>query len=208
VISGAERPGESVDVSGLPAYAFGVRDSMWWGALLLVVIEASAMALMLVSTLYLRGNYDVWPPVPVGRPALRLAVVQLVLLAASALPMLASVRAARRQRLRPARLWLVVATALGVAMLVVRGFEIPRIQFRWDANAYGSAFWMTFGLHVTHVVTGVIENLVMTALFFMGPVERKHFGDLEASSLLWFFTVIEWFPAFAILYVVPLLQGR
>jgi cytochrome c oxidase subunit III len=196
------------DVSGLPTHAFGHRAPLWWGVLLLVAIESTAMGLLLVSALYVRGNFDVWPPSRIGRPAFVLAVIQAILLGLSYLPMWLSVRAARAQKLRPTRAWLLVATLLGAAMLVVRAFEIPRIGFRWDTNAFGSVFWMTFGLHVTHVLTGVLESAMMLALFWIGPVEDKHFEDVEASALLWYFTVLEWAPAFAILYLEPALSGR
>lgn len=198
----------TLDVSALPSHAFGHRDPMWWGVLLLVAIEATAMGLLLVSVFYVRGNFAVWPPSALGRPALRLAIVQMVLLGASYLPMMLSVRAARRLQLRPARLWLIVATLLGAAMLVVRAREIPLIPFRWNTNAYGSLFWMTFGLHVTHVLTGVLENVMLIVLFFRGPIEAKHFADVEATSLLWYLSVLEWAPAFALLYLYPLLGGR
>jgi cytochrome c oxidase subunit 3 len=197
--------GETVDVSRLPTHAFGARAPLWWAVLLLVAIESTAMGLLLVSYFYLRGNYDVWPPTSMTPVAQRLAIGQAVLLGASYLPMVLSVRAARRERLGPTRLWLLTATLLGAAALVVRGLEIPRIPFRWDSHAYGSVFWMIFGLHVTHVLTGVLENGMMIALFFRGPVEEKHFGDVEASALLWYFSVIEWIPAFAILYLAPVL---
>jgi cytochrome c oxidase subunit 3 len=192
-----------LDVSTLPSYAFGSRNPVWWGVLLLVTIEATAMGLLLVSSFYLRGNLDAWRPAPVGPAALRLAVCEALILGASYLPMVLSVRAARRERLVPARGWLIVATLLGFAMLVLRAFEIPRIAFRWDSDAFGSVFWMTFGVHVTHVVTGVLENVMMIALLFVGPVEKKHFSDIEASALLWYFSVLEWAPAFAILYLEP-----
>jgi cytochrome c oxidase subunit 3 len=208
--SGAvDNPGvDELDVSGLPTYAFGFRNPVWWGVLLMVAIESTAMGLLLVSYFYLRGNYDLWPPTAVGGPALSLATAEALLLGASYVPMVLSVRAARSQRLVPARRWLILATALGTAMLVARAFEIPRIGFRWDSNAYGSVFWMTFGVHVTHVLTGVLENLMMIALLFVGPVEKKHFADIEASALLWYFSVLEWIPAFAILYLEPFLRGR
>jgi cytochrome c oxidase subunit 3 len=198
----------TLDVSGLPGYAFGYRDPVWWGVLLLVAIEGTAMGLLLVSALYVRGNFQFWPPVSIGHPALRLATLELILLAASYLPMVMCVRASRREQLRPTRAWLIAATVLGAAMLIVRGFEVPRIPFRWDSNAYGSLFWMTFGVHVSHVLTGVLENGMMIALLLKGPVEQKHFADVEATALLWYFSVLEWVPAFAIIYLQPLLDSR
>jgi cytochrome c oxidase subunit 3 len=192
-----------LDVSALPSYAFGFRNPVWWGVLLLVAIEGTAMGLLLVSSFYLRGNLDAWRPAPVGSPAFNLAALEAALLGASYLPMMLSVRAARRERLASSRTWLIIATLLGVAMLVLRSLEIPRIAFRWDSHAFGSVFWMTFGVHITHVLTGVLENGMMVALLFIGPVEKKHFADIEASALLWYFSVLEWAPAFAILYLEP-----
>jgi len=96
-----------------------------------------------------------------------------------------------------------VATVLGTAMLIVRAFEIPNIPFHWAQHAYGSVFWMIFGVHIAHVLTGVLENAMLIALLCKGPVEKKHFGDIEASALLWYFVVLEWVPAFAILYLEP-----
>jgi cytochrome c oxidase subunit 3 len=197
-----------LDVSGLPSNAFGHRAPLWWGVLLLIAIESTAMGLLLVSYFYLRGNYDVWPPTPMAPGALRLAIVQAIVLGASYLPMLLCARAARQERLAATRGWLLAATVLGAAMLILRGFEIPLIPFRWDQHAYGSIFWMTFGLHITHVLTGVLENAMMIAVLYKGPVETKHFGDIEASALLWYFAVLEWAPAFAILYLQPLLFPR
>lgn len=192
-----------LDVSGLPSHAFGHRAPLWWGVLLMVAIEATAMGILFVSYFYVRGNFDLWPPTPLSPAAFRLAVVEALLLALSYPAMMICVRAARREQLAPTRAWLIAATALGLAMLIVRAFEIPQIPFRWDQHAYGSVFWMIFGLHVGHVLTGVLENAMLIALLFKGPIERKHFGDVEASALLWYFVVLEWVPGFAILYLEP-----
>jgi cytochrome c oxidase subunit I+III len=193
----------ALDLSSLPTHAFGHRAPLWWGVLLMVAIEATAMGILLVSYFYVRGNYDLWPPAPLSPAALRLAVVEALLLALSFPAMVICARAARREQLAPTRTWLAAATVLGTAMLIVRTFEIPAIPFRWDQHAYGSVFWMIFGLHITHVLTGVLENAMLIALLWKGPVEQKHFGDIEASALLWYFVVLEWVPGFAILYLEP-----
>src|SRR3954470_14035242 len=97
----------TLDVSGLPPHAFGHRAPLWWGVLLLVAIESTAMGLLLVSYFYLRGDYTLWPPVSIGRPALRLAIAQAILLGASYAPMVLAVRAARDERRGATRAWLV-----------------------------------------------------------------------------------------------------
>jgi cytochrome c oxidase subunit 3 len=207
----APSPGAmALDVSQLPSHAFGARSPLWWALLLLVAIESTAMGLLIVSYFYLRGNDQQWPPSFAGTAALRLAVIQVVALAVSYPAMVLAVRAARSKRFHATRAWLLIATLLGTLMLVIRAFELPRIEVRWDSNAYGSLFWMIFGVHVTHVLTGVLESAMMLALFYFRPrrVEEKHFGDVEASALLWYLSVLEWIPAFAILYLEPVLRAR
>lgn len=198
-------PPRSLDVSGLPSHAFGHRAPLWWGVLLMVAIEATTMALLLVSYLYLRGNEDSWRPTRLPWPVLEVASVQMALLLASVAPTVAAVRAARAGALRPTRTWLLIATIVGAAMLLLRCLEIRMLPFRWDTDARGSLFWMTFGLHTAHVLTGVLENAMMLVLLYRGPVEEKHFGDIEAAALLWYFSVFEWVPAMALLYFDPLL---
>jgi cytochrome c oxidase subunit III len=201
-----------LDVSGLPQHAPGVRSPLWWAVLLLVAIEGTGMGVLLVSLFYVRGNHQMWPPpsAGAGAGAVRLAAFQLALLVASAPAMALAVRASRRERFIPMRRWFAISTALGATMLVVRAFELPRIAMRWDTNVYGSLFWMTFGLHAAHVLTGVLENAMLLVLFYLARsrVQEKHFGDVEASALLWFFSVAEWLPAFAVLYIDPILRAR
>ena len=195
----------SIDVSGLPSHAFGHRAPLWWGLLLMVAIEATTMALLLVSYLYLRGNEEAWRTVRLGWPVLDLALVQMGLLAASVLPTVWAVQAARAGRLLATRRRLLIATVMGALMLALRCLEIRWLPFRWDSDARGSVFWMVFGLHTAHVLTGVLENAMLLALLYRGPVEKKHFGDVEATALLWYFCVLEWVPALALLYFDPLL---
>jgi cytochrome c oxidase subunit III len=198
----------TLNVSELPRHAFGFRDPLWWGAVLLVAIEGTMMALLLVSYFYLRGNYQVWPPAGVGHRAFQLAVAQAGLLLASFIPNLLLQKAARGERLAPSRLALLTVTLLGVAMIVLRGFEFDHLVFRWDDHAYGSIFWMILVLHTTHVAASIVENGMLLALLFRGPVEKKNFSDLEASAVLWYLVVFEWVAAFAILYLEPIVLPR
>ena len=190
------------DVSELPAYGFGLRAPVIWGAALLVAIESTMMGLLLVSDVYLRGNLQSWPALRFPRPVVALALFEVVLLVVSLGPALAYQRAARREDLRQTRLWLTVATALAIAQLVARALIVPRLPFRWDDHAYGSVFWTVLVIHTTHVLASVAENVVLGVLFFVGPVEKKNFVDVEASWVLWAFTVLEWLPAAALLYHV------
>jgi heme/copper-type cytochrome/quinol oxidase subunit 3 len=196
----------TVDVSALPAHGFGLDSVLIWGALVAIAIEGTMMALALVSFVYYRGNYQVWPPSGVGPAAFDLALAQMVVLLLSLPPTIMMNGAAVRERFPAVRRWLVVATVLSVVVTVLRALELPRVAFRWDQHAYGSAFWLVLGIHVTHIVSGVAEFLMLLALMTVGRdrFERKHFSDVQAAGILWYFVVIEWMIAYPVLYLMPL----
>jgi heme/copper-type cytochrome/quinol oxidase subunit 3 len=126
----------------------------------------------------------------------------------SLLPTVLTNHYAVRERYRPMQRWLVVATVLGLASCVLRGFEFPRLVVRWDENAYGSILWVALGLHTTHILSGVAENLMMLLMLARSVPEKKHFSDVQVSGLLWYFVVGEWVIVYPLLYWGPVVAGR
>ena len=52
----------TLDVSHLPNYAWDERSPLWWGNLLLTLIESTTLLIMFASYFYIRMNYQEWPP--------------------------------------------------------------------------------------------------------------------------------------------------
>jgi cytochrome c oxidase subunit I+III len=197
----------TIDVSDLPTFAFGPRDALWWGVVGLIAIESTVFALAAVTYSYLRGGAIEWPPPGAEMPHL-VGTVNLVLLIASVFPMHLANRAALRGSLRPMRTWLLVASVISLVCLVLRGFELSGMTFRWNHHAYGSIVWTIYGLHTLHLLTSCGENLLFLTLLYRGPVEEKHRLDLRLNGLYWFFVVASWLPLYAILFWDPGLFRR
>jgi cytochrome c oxidase subunit I+III len=197
----------SLDVSHLPDHAFGSRDPMWWGVMLLMAIEGTLMVLALTTYFYVRGNYDAWPPSGVGPVARAYATGVLAVIVASGLAIVPVMNAARRHDLDGMRRWMVAATLLSLVALALRAFELHALPFRWTTGAYGSVVWTTIGFHTLHVVAGVIENGVLTVLSFTGSVENKHYVDFDLNALFWLFVVAEWVVTYAVIYGEGLVGG-
>jgi heme/copper-type cytochrome/quinol oxidase subunit 3 len=191
--------GSNIDVSELPSIAFGARSLAWWATLLLMLIEGTAFILIVAAYLYFRDQTGVWPPEPPMNP--RPATAVTLALVASVVPMLLAHAAALRMRLRAMRLWLAVSTAMAIAALVARGFEFAALPYRWDASAYASVIWTTLGLHTFEVLTGTLENVVLTLILFRREVEQKRAVDVETTALFWMFAVGIWVPIYAVFYV-------
>jgi cytochrome c oxidase subunit 3 len=93
---------------------------------------------------------------------------------------------------------------LGIAPLVVRWFEFPALNVRWNTNAYGSAVWFLLGLHTTHLLTDVADTLVLAALMFTRQGNNgRRFSDVSDNAFYWDFVVLTWLPIYALLYWVP-----
>ena len=196
-----QRP--AIDVSGLPTTAFGHRDPLWWGVVGIMCIEGTMFAIMAASYFYLRGGAQLWPPPGTLHPGVGITTLNLLILLASIYPMHQAAQSAEREDLPAIRRWLIVATVLIVAFLILRFVILHRLTFRWDSHAYGSLIWLTAGLHTLHVITGIVENLLFITLLTKGPVEDKHMDDLRLNSMYWYFVVACWVPFYCIFFLDP-----
>ena len=204
---GQPRPRAVLDVSPLPAWALGSRTPMFWGVVLLMCIETTMLALMALAYFYVRGNFADWPPTGTGGRSFRLATAETIILLASAIPNHLMNGVIVQAKVRRARGWLVVVTMMGAAFVALRVLELPRLQFRWDTHAYGSVVWGMLGLNTLHAVTAELENLLLVALFFIGPVERKHMHDLQLGGYFWYWLIGVWTALYAIVYLEPVLDS-
>lgn len=191
------------DLSDLPTFSFGPRTLTWWGTLGFMALEGVGFVLAAGAYLYLMTLAPKWPlnaPQPNHWPG---TIVTLLLLASIPLNKMLD-RSARACDLRKVRWGLVGMTILGFAPLVVRWFEFPALNVRWDSNAYGSATWFLLGLHTTHLLTDVGDTVVLTALMFTGHGKNgRRFSDVSDNAFYWDFVVLAWLPIYFMIYWLP-----
>lgn len=196
--------GPVVDVSALPRHATGLRAPLWWGTVLLIAIESTCFAVLFNAYLYVRNNFQEWPPDQ--RLQLLPGVLSTGALLLTLPPTFLYRRHACAERFVPMRRWLVIATALAFVSIALRAWEIKAVPFLWTSNAYGSVVWTSLGMHTFEIVTGAVESVFMCVILFRPKVELKTFEDVEASALFWFFSVLVWLPFAALFYVEALSQ--
>jgi heme/copper-type cytochrome/quinol oxidase subunit 3 len=192
-----------VDLSRLPMHGSGSASPTWWGTLAFMLLEGTGFALGIAVYLYLYTLSLEWP---LGAPAPDLApgTALTLLLIASVVPNVLLSRWARRRELNRVRIGLIIMSLAGIAPLILRWFEFPALHTLWDSNAYGSITWALLGLHTTHLLTDLVETLVLTALMFTRHGARKRrFGDVEDNAMYWNFVVATWLPVYACIYWVP-----
>jgi cytochrome c oxidase subunit 3 len=192
-----------LDLTKLPPHGLGTASLTWWGTLAFILIEGTGFALSIVVYLYLMSLAPHWPfnaPLPDLLPGTALTA----LLIASLLPNILIARWARQQNLAKVRIGLIIMSLLGVAPLIVRIFEFPAMHISWDQNAYGSIVWVMLGLHTTHILTDLIDTLVLTCLMFSRHGDNpRRYGDVSDNAMYWNFVVATWLPMYICLYWVP-----
>ena len=198
-----QKPRVVIDLSDLPLHGMGSASLTWWGTLGFMLIEGSGFALVLAVYLYLASIASEWPlgaPPPDLLPGTSITVLLLL----SLIPNMLVGRWGRQKDLGKVRIGLVVMALLGIAPLVPRWFEFSALNVLWDSNAYGSITWVLLGLHTTHLITDVIDTLVLLALMFTRHGRNpRRFGDVQDNAMYWNFVVLTWLPIYACLYGIP-----
>ncbi len=191
------------DVANISTAGFGSAALTWWGSMAFMALEGTGFALAAGVLLYLVTLGNPWPlnaPVPNHWAGTGVAILML---ASVPLNFLLD-RWARAQDLRKVQLGLIGMSLFGIAPLILRCFEFPALNIRWDSNAYGSAIWFLLGLHTTHLLTDVADTLVLTALMFTRHAQNpRRFGDASDNAFYWQFVVLSWLPIYALIYWVP-----
>lgn len=192
-----------LDLARLPLHGTGAASVTWWGTLAFMLIEGTGFALAIAVYLYLMSLATTWPlnaPPPDLLPGTLVTVILMV----SVVPNVMISRWAEQQDLRKVRIGMVVMSALGVAPLIVRIFEFPALNINWDSNAYGSIIWTLLGLHTTHIITDLVDTVVLAALMFTRHGDNlRRFGDVQDNAMYWNFVVVTWLPIYGCIYWIP-----
>lgn len=191
-----------LDVSDLPSVAFGPSNTTWFANLLYMTIEGTMFALMWASYFYLRTRVQEWPPGHLA-PDLRYGVASAVILLISVIPALWVQKRAPLADRAAIRIGLIVLAAFALLATLVRVFEFTTLNCRWSDDAYSSTLWVLIGMHSGHLVTELIETLVILAIAFTPKMEGTRLADAAINSDYWYFVVITGLINFFFIYVFP-----
>lgn len=191
------------DLSALPLHGMGSASPTWWGTAAFMLIEGTGFALALAVYLYLMSLAATWP-IDAKRPDLTAGTLVTVILLASLIPNYLISRWAQRQDLGKVKVGMIVMSVFGIAPLIVRIFEFPSLNISWDANAYGSIVWTLLGLHTSHIITDLVDTLVLAVLMFTRHGDNaRRFGDVQDNAMYWNFVVAAWLPIYVCIYWIP-----
>jgi cytochrome c oxidase subunit III len=175
-----------------------VKLVMW----LFIISDAVTFGAFLFAYGYLRNATPNWPT-PFKSASIVNALLMTFVLITSSLTMLIASRMAKTGEKSRALRWTVITIGGGLlfALLHLREWiglihEGMRLSTNpWGASLFGAAFFTITGLHLTHVVAGIIALTVLAIGYNRGRYNADH---VEVWSLYWHFVDLVW------MFVVPL----
>ena len=174
--------------------------AMW----LFIVADAATFAACLLAYGFLRNGSLNWPTPFKFYPTVVNAMVMTFILVTSSLTMFLGVRAAKQGDRDAAFRWTMITAVGGLifALLHLREWMglidegVRLFKNPWGNDLFGASFFTITGLHLTHVVIGIIVLLVVGVRYKNGHFDAD---DLEITGLYWHFVDLVW------MFVVPLI---
>jgi cytochrome c oxidase subunit 3 len=186
---------------------FGVT-SRKLGIWMFIVADAATFAAMLFAYGYERVANPDWTRPFAFWPTIANGIVMTVVLLTSSLTIIAALLAAQAGRKTSALRWLGATMLLGTLFAALHLREwIAMIGEGWrpfrnplgGTPLVGATFFSITGLHLLHVITGVVVIGVIALGYRRGRFDA---GLLETTGLYWHFVDLVWMFVFPLIYLL------
>jgi len=175
-------------------YAIPSRKLTMW---LFIISDAVTFGAFLFSYGYIRVSAANWVR-PFESASVINVIVMTVVLITSSLTMLGAVDASKAGDKAKAMRFLYSTMALGAlfaALHLREWFQLFGRGITLSSGLFGQTFFTITGLHLLHVISGVIALLVVATKYSSGRLTPSH---VESTGLYWHFVDLVW------MFVVPL----
>ena len=175
---------------------------------LFIIADAATFGAILFAYGYLRLANPDWTKPSAFSPTIVNGIVMTVVLLTSSLTMVAAVAAAQAGRTSAGVRWLGTTMLLGIAFAALHLREwFAMIGDGWrlfrnpmgGSPLFGATFFGITGLHLLHVICGVIVIAVITIGFRRGRFDAGH---VETTALYWHFVDLVWMFVFPLVYLM------
>jgi heme/copper-type cytochrome/quinol oxidase subunit 3 len=189
------------------ASPFGIESkklAMW----LFIASDTVTFTCLLFGYSFLRVGSPDWTKPFEFVPSVLNGMVMTVILLTSSLTMLVGVMAAKAGNQKSCLRWMGYTMLLGTIFAILHLREwFSMFHEGWSLShnplggsvEVGTGFFCITGLHLTHVISGVIALAVVAAGYKRGRLTPAH---VETTSLYWHFVDIVWMFVFPIMYLM------
>ena len=197
-----EIPPPPVKLHDLPIDQSRGMQAVW----ALIATEGTLFACLFGAYYYLGTNKNRWATHE--PPHLLYAFILLAILLTSSGVLHWGELQVQKERYRAGRIALWFTVLLGLAFLVLQGFEYASewADLTPDSNSYGSIFYTITTLHAAHVIAGVLILMYVGIQPRYGFARRTPHMPYQVASRYWHFVDAVWVVVVSLLYVVPHIQ--
>jgi cytochrome c oxidase subunit 3 len=195
----------SVWEGGQSPYAVNSKKFGMW---LFIISDSLTFSAMLFAYTYSRVTNPDWPRPFDFSPAIIFATVMTFCLLSSSLTMVMAVHSMNHGNRKAAGRWILATMTGGAAFVVLHLSEWMKLinveqvtPFRnpWGVPLFGGTFFALTGLHMTHVVLGLIYLAIICQGILRGKFKAE---DVEVSGLYWHFVDLVWMFIFPLVYLM------
>jgi cytochrome c oxidase subunit 3 len=177
------------------------------GMWIFIVSDACTFGTFLFGYGYMRIGSQNWGT-PFHLSSILNGVVMTFILLVSSLSMLAAARSAQAGEKDSANKWLGVTMLLGTVFAILHLREwFKMIGEGWrlfynplgGAAQFGACFFSVTGMHLAHVVSGIIALAFIMRGYNQGRYDKSH---VETAGLYWHFVDLVWMFVFPMMYLM------
>jgi cytochrome c oxidase subunit III len=173
------------------------------GMICLIATESALFTIFVVAYLFYIGK-SLTGPYP--KDVLPLPIVATICLLSSSLTVALAERAFTRGKSGAFKLWWFITIALGVEFAVATLFEWKELiyhhHFTISTNLAGSTFYSLVGLHLSHVIVGLILLSLVFVLSLFNKVGPEQHERLQMIGWYWHFVDCIWIIVFTVVYII------
>jgi heme/copper-type cytochrome/quinol oxidase subunit 3 len=195
----------SVWEGGRSPYA---TNSKKFGMWLFIISDALTFSALLFAYTYSRVANPDWPKPFEFTPAIIFSSVMTFALLTSSLTMVMAVHAMNSGNRGSSVKWILatmvaggtfVALHLTEWMKLINEEHVTPFQNPWGVPLFGATFFSITGLHMTHVVIGIIYLGIICQAVARGKFKAE---DVEVAGLYWHFVDLVWMFVFPLVYLM------
>ena len=206
----AVEPAGSVWEGGQSPYA---TNSKKFGMWLFLISDSLTFSAMLFAYTYSRVTNPDWPKPFDFSPAIIFSTVMTFCLLSSSLTMVLAVHSMNHGDRKAAVRWILATMVGGGAFVVLHMSEwlklinvehVTPLNNPWGVPLFGGTFFALTGLHMTHVICGLIYLAIIATGVGRGKFKAE---DVEVSGLYWHFVDLVWMFIFPLVYLMSARVG-
>jgi cytochrome c oxidase subunit 3 len=206
----AVSPAGSVWEGGQSPYA---TNSKKFGMWLFLISDSLTFSAMLFAYTYSRVTNPDWPKPFDFSPAIIFSTVMTFCLLSSSLTMVLAVHSMNHGDRKATVRWILATMVGGGAFVVLHMSEwlklinvehVTPLNNPWGVPLFGGTFFALTGLHMTHVICGLIYLAIIATGVGRGKFKAE---DVEVSGLYWHFVDLVWMFIFPLVYLMSARVG-